>query len=330
MDSTQRDKFIEAWVGQSIDSSIFSIKPVHSDASFRSFLRVYDDKQKSYILMDSPPEKEDNEQFVIISGMLIKMGIPSPRIIKKDLQAGLLLLTDLGQQTLLNKNISTPKELNRFYGEAINILVSIQTNGIAFQKQLPKYNSVLLHSEMDLFSEWYCRKELAVDSKTLKEFNFQELFKILSARALEQKQVFVHRDYHSRNIIISDTGQLGIVDFQDAVEGPITYDFVSLLRDCYYEFSDKDIDYWLSEYYQKLSSKGLVDCSFECFKIDFDLMGVQRHLKAIGIFSRLKHRDHKSNYIKDIPRTFSYLDKVSARYDFLEPLNEFIRFYNLK
>ena len=161
--------------------------------------------------MDSPPEKEDNEQFVIISGMLIKMGIPSPRIIKKDLQAGLLLLTDLGQQTLLNKNISTPKEtLIVFYGEAINILVSIQTNGIAFQKQLPKYNSVLLHSEMDLFSEWYCRKELAVDSKTLKEFNFQELFKILSARALEQKQVFVHRDYHSRNIIISDTGQLGI------------------------------------------------------------------------------------------------------------------------
>ena len=330
MDSKERHKLIEAWVGQSIDSSIRSIKPVNSDASFRSFSRVYDNKKKSYILMDSPPEKEDNEQFVMISGMLLKMGIPSPRIIKKDLQAGLLLLSDLGQQTLLDKNISTPKKLNQFYGEAINILFSIQTQGMAFQEQLPKYNSELLHSEMNLFSEWYCRKELAVDTKTLNEFNFKELFNNLSSRALGQKQVFVHRDYHSRNIIVSDTGQLGINDFQDAVEGPITYDCVSLLRDCYYKFSDKQIDYWLSEYYQQLSSHKLIDCSFECFKIDFDLMGVQRHLKAIGIFSRLKHRDHKNNYIKDIPRTFSYLGKVSARYDFLQPLSEFIRFYNLQ
>ena len=125
MDSKERHKLIEAWVGQSIDSSIHSIKPVNSDASFRSFSRVYDNKKKSYILMDSPPEKEDNEQFVMISGMLLKMGIPSPRIIKKDLQAGLLLLSDLGQQTLLDKNISTPKKLNQFYGEAINILFCI-------------------------------------------------------------------------------------------------------------------------------------------------------------------------------------------------------------
>ena len=330
MDSKERYKLIEAWVDQSIDSSICSIKPVNSDASFRNFSRVYDNQKKSYILMDSPPEKENNEQFVMISGMLQKMGILSPKIIKKDLQEGLLLLSDLGQKTLLDKNISTPKKLNQFYGEAINILVSIQAHGIAFQEQLPKYNSELLHSEMNLFSEWYCRKELAVDSKTLKEFHFKALFNSLSSRALGQKQVFVHRDYHSRNIIVSDTGQLGIVDFQDAVEGPITYDCVSLLRDCYYEFSDKDIDHWLSEYYQQLSSQRLVDCSFESFKIDFDLMGVQRHLKAIGIFSRLKHRDNKSNYIKDIPRTFSYLDKVSARYDFLQPLNEFIRFYNLQ
>ena len=330
MDSKERYKLIEAWVDQSIDSSICSIKPVNSDASFRSFSRVYDDKQNSYILMDSPPEKEDNEQFIIISEMLLEMGIPSPRIINKDLQAGLLLLSDLGYQTLLDKNISTPKKLNRFYGEAMHILFSIQSKGIAFQEQLPKYNLELLHSEMNLFSEWYCKKELAVDSKVLREFKFEELFNHLSLRALGQKQVFVHRDYHSRNIIVSDTGQLGIIDFQDAVEGPITYDCVSLLRDCYYECSDQDIDYWLSEYYQQLSSEGLVDCSFECFKIDFDLMGVQRHLKAIGIFSRLKHRDHKSNYIKDIPRTFSYLDKVSARYEFLQPLNEFIRFYNLK
>ena len=164
----------------------------------------------------------------------------------------------------------------------------------------------------------------------LKEFNLGKCFRYLSESALKQDQVFAHRDYHSRNIMISKRGELGIIDFQDAVLGPITYDLVSLLRDCYIELSENEIRHWLEVVYQRLINENLLHISYEKFEVDFDLMGCQRHLKAIGIFSRLKHRDGKPNYMKDVPRTLGYLKKISKKYDVLEPLNNFVNSTHLQ
>ena len=200
----------------------------------------------------------------------------------------------------------------------------IQKNGNNFVDQLPVYDLELLETEMNLFLDWYCIKELGISAAQLNEFNLGKCFKYLSESALKQVQVFAHRDYHSRNIMISKRGELGIIDFQDAVLGPIAYDLVSLLRDCYIELSENEIRHWLEVVYQRLINDNLLHISYEKFEVDFDLMGCQRHLKAIGIFSRLKHRDGKPNYMKDVPRTLGYLKKISKKYDVLEPLHNFV------
>ena len=206
----------------------------------------------------------------------------------------------------------------------------IQKNGNNFVDQLPVYDLELLETEMNLFLDWYCIKELGISAAQLNEFNLEKCFKYLSESALKQVQVFAHRDYHSRNIMISKRGELGIIDFQDAVLGPITYDLVSLLRDCYIELSENEIRHWLEVVYQRLINENLLDISYEKFEVDFDLMGCQRHLKAIGIFSRLKHRDGKPNYMKDVPRTLGYLKKISKKYDVLEPLHNFVNSTHLQ
>ena len=206
----------------------------------------------------------------------------------------------------------------------------IQKNGNNFVDQLPVYDLELLETEMNLFLDWYCIKELGISTAQLNEFNLGKCFKYLSESALKQVQVFAHRDYHSRNIMISKRGELGIIDFQDAVLGPITYDLVSLLRDCYIELSENEIRHWLEVVYQRLINDNLIHISYEKFEVDFDLMGCQRHLKAIGIFSRLKHRDGKPNYMKDVPRTIGYLKKISKKYDVLEPLHNFVNSTHLQ
>ena len=278
------------------------------------------------MIMDSPPDKENNEQFIFISELLTKMEIPSTVVYAKDLSMGFFILSDLGPATLLDRNMDTRIKTKRekLYTEAINILLLIQKNGNNFVDELPVYDLELLENEMNLFLDWYCIKELGMNTAQLNEFNLEECFKHLSENAIKQTQVFVHRDYHSRNIMISNQDELGIIDFQDAVLGPITYDLVSLLRDCYIELSDKEIKHWLELVYQRLTNENTLDISYEEFETDFDLMGCQRHLKAIGIFSRLKHRDGKPNYMEDVPRTLDYLKKISKKYDVLEPLHNFI------
>ena len=282
--------------------------------------------------MDSPPDKENNQQFILISEILRKMEIPSTAVYAKDLSMGFFILSDLGPATLLDRNldirIKTKRE--KLYTEAINILFSIQKNGNSFVDQLPVYDLELLENEMNLFLDWYCIKELGINATQLNTFNLGKCFRYLSESALKQVQVFTHRDYHSRNIMISKRGELGIIDFQDAVLGPITYDLVSLLRDCYIELSENEIRHWLEVVYQRLINENLLDISYEKFEVDFDLMGCQRHLKAIGIFSRLKHRDGKPNYMKDVPRTLGYLKKISKKYDVLEPLYNFVNSSHLQ
>ena len=332
MNPKKRYQLLERWAMETLDSSQIEINPINSDASFRNYYRVSDHSGTTYVIMDSPPDKENNEQFIFISELLTKMEIPSTVVYAKDLSMGFFILSDLGPATLLDRNMDTRIKTKRekLYTEAINILLLIQKNGNNFVDQLPVYDLELLETEMNLFLDWYCIKELGISAAQLNEFNLGKSFKYLSESALKQVQVFAHRDYHSRNIMISKRGELGIIDFQDAVLGPITYDLVSLLRDCYIELSENEIRHWLEVVYQRLINENLLDISYEKFEVDFDLMGCQRHLKAIGIFSRLKHRDGKPNYMKDVPRTLGYLKKISKKYDVLEPLHNFVNSTHLQ
>ena len=332
MNPEKRYQLLKRWAIETLDSSQIEINPINSDASFRNYYRVSDHSGTTYVIMDSPPDKENNEQFIFISELLTKMEIPSTVVYAKDLSMGFFILSDLGPATLLDRNMDTRIKTKRekLYTEAINILLLIQKNGNNFVDQLPVYDLELLETEMNLFLDWYCIKELGISAAQLNEFNLGKSFKYLSESALKQIQVFAHRDYHSRNIMISKRGELGIIDFQDAVLGPITYDLVSLLRDCYIELSENEIRHWLEVVYQRLINENLLDISYEKFEVDFDLMGCQRHLKAIGIFSRLKHRDGKPNYMKDVPRTLGYLKKISKKYDVLEPLNNFVNSTHLQ
>ena len=332
MNPKKRYQLLERWAMETLDSSQIEINPINSDASFRNYFRVSDRSGATYVIMDSPPDKENNEQFIFISELLTKMEIPSTVVYAKDLSMGFFILSDLGPATLLDRNMDTRIKTKRekLYTEAINILLLIQKNGNNFVDQLPVYDLELLETEMNLFLDWYCIKELGISAAQLNEFNLGKCFKYLSESALKQVQVFAHRDYHSRNIMISKRGELGIIDFQDAVLGPITYDLVSLLRDCYIELSENEIRHWLEVVYQRLINDNLLHISYEKFEVDFDLMGCQRHLKAIGIFSRLKHRDGKPNYMKDVPRTLGYLKKISKKYDVLEPLYNFVNSTHLQ
>ena len=332
MNPEKRYQLLKRWAIETLDSSQIEINPINSDASFRNYYRVSDHSGTTYVIMDSPPDKENNEQFIFISELLTKMEIPSTVVYASDLSMGFFILSDLGPATLLDRNMDTRIKTKRekLYNEAINILLLIQKNGNNFVDQLPVYDLELLENEMNLFLDWYCIKELGISAAQLNEFNLGKSFKYLSESALKQVQVFAHRDYHSRNIMISKRGELGIIDFQDAVLGPITYDLVSLLRDCYIELSENEIRHWLEVVYQRLINENLLDISYEKFEVDFDLMGCQRHLKAIGIFSRLKHRDGKPNYMKDVPRTLGYLKKISKKYDVLEPLYNFVNSSHLQ
>ena len=332
MNPEKRYQLLKRWAIETLDSSQIEINPINSDASFRNYYRVSDHSGTTYVIMDSPPDKENNEQFIFISELLTKMEIPSTVVYAKDLSMGFFILSDLGPATLLDRNMDTKIKTKRekLYTEAINILLLIQKNGNNFVDQLPVYDLELLETEMNLFLDWYCIKELGISAAQLNEFNLGKCFKYLSESALKQVQVFAHRDYHSRNIMISKRGELGIIDFQDAVLGPITYDLVSLLRDCYIELSENEIRHWLEVVYQRLINDNLLHIPYEKFEVDFDLMGCQRHLKAIGIFSRLKHRDGKPNYMKDVPRTLGYLKKISKKYDVLEPLHNFVNSTHLQ
>ena len=332
MNPEKRYQLLKRWAIETLDSSQIEINPINSDASFRNYYRVSDHSGTTYVIMDSPPDKENNEQFIFISELLTKMEIPSTVVYAKDLSMGFFILSDLGPATLLDRNMDTRIKTKRekLYTEAINILLLIQKNGNNFVDQLPVYDLELLETEMNLFLDWYCIKELGISAAQLNEFNLGKSFKYLSESALKQVQVFAHRDYHSRNIMISKRGELGIIDFQDAVLGPITYDLVSLLRDCYIELSENEIRHWLEVVYQRLINENLLHISYEKFEVDFDLMGCQRHLKAIGIFSRLKHRDGNPNYMNDVPRTLGYLKKISKKYDVLEPLHNFVNSTHLQ
>ena len=327
MNQDHRYKDLENWLLNSIDKPIKSIAPASTDASFRRYFRVFIDNQNTYIAVDAPPECEDSMKFVNIASLMEAMGIRVPKIIATNLQEGFLLIGDLGKETMLNAIHRQESKTQAFYAEAIDILFKIQTNGSLHVESLPLYSKELLMDEMRLFVDWFCLRHLQIGPETINSYGFEEIFEKLSVSALGQNQVFVHRDLHSRNILLSEKGEMGVVDFQDAIRGPITYDLVSLLKDCYISLPSLKIDHWVDYYFARLMDLELIDKSHQEFKFEFDLMGVQRHLKAIGIFSRLKYRDGKDNYILDIPRTINYVYTTAKNHPFLDPLYQFIHQY---
>ena len=327
MNQDHRYKDLENWLSNSIDKPIKAIAPASTDASFRSYFRVFVDNQNTYIAVDAPPEYEDSVKFVNIASLMETMDIRVPKIIATNLQKGFLLIGDLGKETMLNAIHRQETKAQEFYGEAINILFKIQTNGSSHVEGLPLYSKELLMDEMRLFVDWFCLRHLQIGPEIIDDYGFEEIFEKLSVYALGQNQVFVHRDFHSRNILFSEEGDMGVVDFQDAVVGPITYDLVSLLKDCYISLPSSKIDHWVDYYFARLMDHELIDKSHQEFKLEFDLMGLQRHLKAIGIFSRLKYRDGKDSYVLDIPRTINYVYTTAKKHPFLDPLYQFIHQY---
>lgn len=318
---TKRFQELLSWLQTHLELPLAQLVPITNDASFRRYFRVIVDAT-SYIVMDAPPDKENCEPFIDITERLQRSGLNAPQVIAHDLESGFLLLTDLGSQLYLSA--LTEETVEQLYTDALNALVTMQTQ--TTYERLPLYNHRLLHQEMNLFSDWLLGQHLNLVLSPTQRTDLITCFELLSTAALSQPQVFVHRDYHSRNLMMVSHHNPGILDFQDAVKGPITYDLVSLLRDCYITWSPERINRWVRQYYSQAQAAGLLSQQLTESQLFywFDWMGIQRHLKASGIFARLYHRDGKAGYLKDIPRTLNYIVEVSANYPELAFLHELV------
>lgn len=316
----KRDEALRTWVSRVLPAQNGDFRPASVDASFRRYFRVSAGSE-SFIVMDAPPAKEDTRPYVAIAQRLYALGLNVPRILAQDLTQGFLLLTDLGERLYLPQLSEATVE--RLYGDALGALVVLQTGTTAADATgfLPDYDEALLRREMDLFRDWYLGRHLGLSLGRAQGRVLDQVFDILIGSARAQPQVWVHRDFHSRNLLVTEHNNPGIVDFQDAVLGPVTYDLVSLLRDCYIAWPRARVEGWVKGYHARALESGIPVGEDEAqFLAWFDLMGVQRHLKATGIFARLYHRDGKPGYLPDIPRTLGYVLDVAARHAELEPL----------
>jgi N-acetylmuramate 1-kinase len=294
-----------------------TIRPASSDASFRRYFRVDAADGATYIVMDAPPPQEDVRPFVHVAEVFGKTGASVPKVLAQDVARGFLLLSDLGSTTYLQQ--LNADSAHKLYLDAIDSLVLIQT-----QSQpgvFPEYDRALLHRELMLFPDWYVGKHLGTTLSEKQQATLTKLFDTILANNLAQAQVYVHRDYHSRNLMVLAKGNPGILDFQDAVYGPITYDLVSLLRDAYVQWDEEMVLDWTIRYWERARRAGLpVNPDVDSFYRDFEFMGVQRHLKVLGIFARLYHRDGKDAYLKDMPLVMEYTRRAAGRYRELAPL----------
>jgi len=310
------------WINGIDEVAGFEPTSASSDASFRRYFRLRN-RLESFIVMDAPPVDGDCVRFVRIAGYLETMQLTAPRIIEADVENGFLLLTDLGGEQYLDRLKGKPEQAGKLYADAIEALLCIQRRGAAYQASLPSYDETLLRFELSIFRDWLCDTHLNLNFCDEDEQCWQACCDALVDNAMRQPQVFVHRDYHSRNLMVMEQGNPGILDFQDAVEGPFTYDLVSLLKDCYVSWPADQVWQWALTYYRQLSEATRERVGEQQFCRYFDLTGVQRQLKAAGIFCRLSHRDGKSAYLNDVPRTLSYIVELGSRYDelsFLVPL----------
>ncbi len=307
------------WLTDTLDLKVTQFQIASSDASFRRYFRAIHD-QGRHIIMDAPPETENTEAFVRIAALFKSAYINVPDIYQQDNQQGFLLLEDFGDDCLLDK--LNDSNADTLYHCAFQSLYRLQSDAELLDASLPHYDLALLERELEIFYHWFLKQQLGL---SIADDIKQQFNTVLIESALQQPQTCVHRDFHSRNLMYLSNNDLGLLDFQDAVIGPISYDLVSLLRDCYIDWPEHKVEKWMSEFYQHLSSNSIIDCTLEEYRRWFDLMGLQRHLKAIGIFSRLNLRDNKTSYLADIPRTLNYVTQVCDKYPELKPFNLFLQ-----
>lgn len=279
-----------------------------SDASFRRYFR-WEGAGRSFVVMDAPPPQENCKPFVDIAFLLAKSGINVPKIYAEDLERGFLLLNDLGNKTYLD--VIDSENADALFSDALQALLAFQQ--LPMVAPLPSYDVALLRRELELFPEWYVKRELGVELDSTQQQQWQRISDLLIDSALAQPKVLVHRDYMPRNLMLSEPNP-GVLDFQDAVYGPVTYDVTCLFKDAFLSWPEERVRGWLESYWQQASALNIpVQPDFEDFLRASDLMGVQRHLKVVGIFARICHRDGKPRYLADVPRFFSYIEAVIAR-----------------
>ncbi len=333
----QRQQQLTDWLSSLFPDQTFTLAPASADASFRRYFRATFVDGTTRVVMDAPPQHENCEPFLHIGKLFEQAGTHVPHVYAQDVTQGFLLLSDLGNTTYLQAlQTESPKQL---YAAATDALIKIQL--ASKPDELPPYNEALLRRELDLFPEWYIGKHLGVTLSDKQKSKLEEVFQRILANNLAQPRVYVHRDYHSRNLMYIGSplpnplpqagggaskksnflSSPGILDFQDAVYGPITYDLASLFKDAYVKWEEADVMDWLIPYWEKARKAGLpVREDFGEFYRDYEMMGVQRHIKVLGIFARLYHRDGKDGYLKDMPLVMEYLHKACERYIDLKPL----------
>lgn len=309
----QRELQLQAWCEAATGYRQQRLQGVSGDASFRRYFRT-SDGHRSLIAVDAPPPQESLQPFMAIAEAYAAAGVQVPRIIASDETHGFMLLSDLGSTLLLSE--LTDQTMAKWYQQALADLPAIMGVTSTHEGKLPPYDDALLRRELHLFHEWLVTKYLKLTFSAGEQAMWSQVCDTLVANALEQPQVGVHRDFHARNIMVLPTSQLAYIDFQDAVHGPITYDAVSLLRDCYVRWPDSEVDNLAQQFLRQLQELGHVDANVttQQWQRWFDLMGMQRHTKAAGIFARLYLRDGKTGYLQDIPRTLGYLYDIAARY----------------
>ena len=311
----ERQQQLTEWLHSLFPDTSFSLAPASADASFRRYFRATF-AERTLIVMDAPPEQEDCRPFIHVAQLLGASGVHVPQIVAQDLAQGFLLLSDLGNTTYLHALNS--ETAGKLYGAAVDALITIQS--ASRENELPPYDEAMLLREMRLFPEWYVAKHVGVMLSERQSAALENVFQRIVQNNLAQPQVYVHRDYHSRNLMVTEPNP-GILDFQDAVHGPITYDLASLFKDAYIRWEEAEVLDWLVRYWQKARGAGLpVHADFADFYRDYEWMGVQRHLKVLGIFARLSHRDGKDGYLKDLPLVMNYLRLACERYLDLKPL----------
>ena len=315
---------LRRWLERDLGFSDYDLAPASADASFRRYFRVTRAGHDPLIVMDAPPGKEDVGPYVRVATLLQQCGVNAPRVIERSADEGFLLLTDLGTRMYLPE-LALPGRADALYADAIAALVRIQANGAEAARTLPPYDEKLLRFEMSLFPDWLLQRHLQLELSARESQVLDDAMTALVANALEQPQVFVHRDYHSRNLMVCPGDNPGILDFQDAVRGGLTYDLVSLLRDSYIAWPQERVVGWALQFRREAAAAGLAAGGDDArFLRWFDLMGVQRHLKVGGIFARLWHRDGKPGYLADIPRTLEYAVGSCSRHSDFRELGELI------
>lgn len=316
---TDRLDALDAWLGRALQGAPFRREPASADASFRRYFRVFAE-DRTWIAMDAPPQREDCRPFVHVAGLLRAAGLNAPEVFDQDLEQGFLLLTDLGRQTYLQAFDGTNEDA--LFRDATAALVTWQS--ASREGVLPEFDEALLRRDLDLFPEWYLGRHRGMTLAEPRRAAIEGVFRAILDNNLAQPRVFMHRDFMPRNLMVSAPNP-GIIDFQDAVRGPIGYDIASLYRDAFVSWEEERVLDGTIRYWERARKAGLpVRADFADFWRDVEWIGLQRHLKVLGIFARLRYRDGKSGYLEDAPRFLGYARRTAARYRELEPLRRLL------